>query len=69
MLTKDAIHYFGSGAALAAAVGISRAAVSQWSDRIPLATAARLEKLTGGALALDIESYAVPIPRVKEKAA
>lgn len=69
MLTKDAIHHFGSGAALAAAVGISRAAVSQWGERVPLATAARLEKLTGGQLALDIESYEVPISRVREKAA
>ena len=57
MKTKDAIAYFGSGAALATAVGISRAAVSQWGDLVPLATAARLEKITEGKLALDIERY------------
>jgi DNA-binding transcriptional regulator YdaS (Cro superfamily) len=57
MLTKDAITHFGSGAALATAIGISRAAVSQWGELVPLATAARLEKLTDGALALDIDAY------------
>lgn len=57
MLTKDAINHFGSAAELAAAIGISRAAVSQWGERIPLATAARLEKVTDGALSLDIDAY------------
>jgi DNA-binding transcriptional regulator YdaS (Cro superfamily) len=70
MKTADAVTYFGSGAALAAAVGISRAAVSQWGELVPLATAARLEKLTDGRLTLDIDTYAMPIPRVpREKAA
>lgn len=70
MKTADAIQYFGSGAVLAGALGISRAAVSQWGELVPLATAARLEKLTDGRLALDIDAYAIPVPRIpREKAA
>jgi DNA-binding transcriptional regulator YdaS (Cro superfamily) len=70
MKTADAIQHFGTGAALAGALGISRAAVSQWGELVPLATAARLEKLTDGRLVLDIDAYAAPIPRVpREKAA
>lgn len=57
MNTIDAIHYFGTASALAAAVGISKAAVSQWGDIVPLATAARIEKLTNGKLRLDVAHY------------
>ncbi len=35
MKTKDAIQEFGSQAALARALGISRAAVAKWGDDVP----------------------------------
>lgn len=57
MKTKDAITHFGSASKLASAVGISKAAVSQWGDYVPPATAACLEKLTGSALIFDPLAY------------
>lgn len=35
MTTKEAIAFFGSQAELAAALGVSSGAVSQWSDEPP----------------------------------
>jgi DNA-binding transcriptional regulator YdaS (Cro superfamily) len=60
MKSHVAISHFGSAAALARAVGISKAAVSQWGDLVPLGTAARIEKITQGKLALRLEDYPVP---------
>ena len=60
MNTQTVVQYFGSAAAVAKALGISRAAVSQWGSLVPLATAARLEKLTNGELTLDIRHYDKP---------
>lgn len=57
MKTDDVIAYFGTQTATAKALGISKGAVSQWGELVPLATAARLEKLTHGALALDVALY------------
>jgi DNA-binding transcriptional regulator YdaS (Cro superfamily) len=61
MKTQDAIEHFGSAAALARAVNITRAAVSQWGELVPLASAVRIEKLTNGALTLDLEAYRQPL--------
>lgn len=57
MKTKDAIAHFGSASKLAEAVGISKAAVSQWGECVPLGTAALIEKLTGGAVVIDPACY------------
>lgn len=57
MKTRDVIEYFGSAAAVARAVNISAAAVSQWGDRVPLGTAAILEKMTDGQLVLNPTEY------------
>lgn len=57
MKVADAIHHFGSAAALAKALGISKAAVSQWGVLIPIGSAARLEKITEGKLSLALEHY------------
>jgi len=35
MKTQDVIDYFGSGAAVARAVGISQPAVSKWGEDVP----------------------------------
>jgi DNA-binding transcriptional regulator YdaS (Cro superfamily) len=48
----DAIKWFGNGAALARALGVSTSAVSQW-DEIPLDRQCQIEVLTGGRLEAD----------------
>lgn len=57
MKTKDAIAHFGSKVAVAAAAGISKAAVSQWGDRVPLGAAALLERATNGKLRMNPADY------------
>ena len=57
MKTKDAIEYFGSATAVASAAGISRAAVSQWGEVVPLGTAALLERAACGKLELRPSDY------------
>jgi DNA-binding transcriptional regulator YdaS (Cro superfamily) len=69
MKTADVIAYFGTATAAAQKLGISRAAVSQWGDLVPLASAVRLSVLTGGALALDLAHYERPRRKRKRKAA
>lgn len=63
MKTLDAIAHFGSAARVADALGISRAAVSRWGERIPPSSASLLEKLSGGALVFDPADYLQDRPR------
>ncbi len=53
MLKRSAIDHFGSVSALAAVLGISRAAIYQWGERVPASSSFRLEVLTGGKLLVD----------------
>ncbi|HCF5494928.1 TPA: Cro/Cl family transcriptional regulator [Pseudomonas aeruginosa] len=46
----EAINHFGGKSKLAAALGISYAAVQQWGEEIPLLRQYEIEKLTRGAL-------------------
>ena len=57
MKTQDAIKYFGSKAAVASVARLTRAAVSQWGDRVPLGTAGLLEKISNGKLRVDLNDY------------
>ena len=50
MRTKDAIKRFGSAAALARALGISRQSINDWGTTVPEGRAYQLEVLTNGAL-------------------
>ncbi|WP_270809068.1 Cro/CI family transcriptional regulator [Aeromonas sp. QDB08] len=50
MTTSNAVRYFGSKAAIARALGINKAAVSQWGETIPEGRAYQIEVLTGGKL-------------------
>jgi DNA-binding transcriptional regulator YdaS (Cro superfamily) len=50
MKTKDAIAHFGTATALAKALKISVAAVSQWGDSVPVGRAYQIEVVSGGAL-------------------
>jgi DNA-binding transcriptional regulator YdaS (Cro superfamily) len=51
--TEDAVKHFGSQAALARTLRITRSAVSQWGDRVPERQALRLQALTLGQLVAD----------------
>ncbi|CAI0814462.1 DNA-binding transcriptional regulator DicC [compost metagenome] len=57
MLTDDAVKYFGNKTKLAEAAGVSQASVSRWGVRVPERRAARLDRLTSGALAYDPDFY------------
>ncbi|BAQ75267.1 uncharacterized protein POS17_3573 [Pseudomonas sp. Os17] len=50
MLTEDAVTFFKSKSKLAAALGISPAAVSQWGVRVPQLRQYQLQALSGGEL-------------------
>ena len=53
MLKKTAINYYGGVAPLAKALGISRAAVYQWGERVPEGSAYKLESITEGKLSVN----------------
>lgn len=46
----DAINHFGSAVALARALDLTKQAVGQWPDEIPIGRAYQIEVLTGGKL-------------------
>lgn len=50
MRTKDAIKRWGSAAALAKALGISRQSVHEWGPEVPELRAYQIEVLSDGAL-------------------
>jgi hypothetical protein len=50
MLTIDAIAFFGTKAAIAKALGISKQAINEWDDVVPEGRAYQLEVVTNGAL-------------------
>jgi transcriptional repressor of cell division inhibition gene dicB len=58
MLTKDAIDHYGSRAAIAAALNISRAAVGKWAEVVPEGSAYKIESLTDRKLRVDPALYA-----------
>jgi DNA-binding transcriptional regulator YdaS (Cro superfamily) len=49
MKTTDAVRHFGTATKLARALGISKAAVSQWGASVPELRKLQLEKLMAGA--------------------
>ncbi|EAM2865522.1 hypothetical protein AHS81_17430 [Salmonella enterica] len=60
MLKAEVINFFGGRGAIsriAALVGVTHGAVSQWSNLIPKGAALELEKLTNGALKCDLNLY------------
>ena len=50
MKTADVIKFFGNAAAVARALGISRAAVSAWGDTVPSTRWFEIEVKTHGAI-------------------
>lgn len=57
MFKKQVIDHFGTQRAIAKALGISDAAVSQWKEVIPEKDAYRLQVVTDGALKYDETAY------------
>lgn len=53
MRTQDVIRHFGTGTALARALGIGKAFVSKWGDDVPQRYAYEIERLTDGAFKAD----------------
>ena len=53
-------HFDSSPVAVARALGITRSAVSQWPELVPLKSALRLQALTEGALKVDMAAYELP---------
>jgi hypothetical protein len=61
MLKADVIAHFGnSPVAVSKALGITRSAVNQWPEIVPLKSALRLQSITAGALAVDMTVYELP---------
>lgn len=50
MKKSDAVAYFGSSVKLAKAINVSKGAVSQWGEVIPLGRACQIELITKGKL-------------------
>ena len=57
MLKNTAVNFFGSQAALAKTLKISRTAVSKWELIIPEKQAGRLDRLTDGVLSFEEAHY------------
>lgn len=57
MRTAIAIKHYGSQAALARALNITRSAVSQWGPIVPEGAAYKLQSLTDGKLKVDPAVY------------
>lgn len=62
MNTTDAVTFFGSKARIAEVLGISRQAVSNWRDRVPLRAALLLEQASFGHLKAEMPK--LPAARV-----
>ena len=57
MLRAIAIKHYGSLAAVARALGITRSAVTQWGRIVPEGMAYKLESITKGELQVDPHRY------------
>lgn len=53
-------HFEDSPVAVARALGITRSAVHQWPEIVPLKSALRLRALSGGVLKVDMAVYELP---------
>ena len=57
MLTATAIEHYGTQAALARALNVTRSAINQWGEIVPQGAAYKLQALTEGVLKVDPENY------------
>jgi DNA-binding transcriptional regulator YdaS (Cro superfamily) len=57
MRKLDAISYFGTQKALAAAIGYAESTVSEWGEIVPLAPAVLIERATRGRRKVNYSLY------------
>lgn len=57
MKKQDALNHFGSAKKVAEAAKVTRAAVYQWGELVPVVPALRLAEASGGALQVDLPTY------------
>ena len=57
MLKSEAVKYFGTALALARALGIASASVSEWGEYVPEGRAYQLQVMTAGVLQGDPSVY------------
>lgn len=61
-------HFDNSPVTVARALGITRSAVNQWPDLVPLKSALRLQSITKGALLVRMSLYELPdLPSAKRR--
>ncbi len=53
-------HFDDSPVTVARALGITRSAVNQWPELVPLKSALKLQALTNGSLTVDMADYELP---------
>ena len=64
MKTSNVLYYFKNKVNIGKALGISKSAISQWGENVPVRRAYELERITNGAL-----SYNYTAPQKDKKAA
>lgn len=57
MKTEDAVRHFGTKSALARALGITKASLTSWRERVPALRAWQLSRITAGKLKFDPNEY------------
>lgn len=57
MKKSDALRYFGNAYQLAKALNIQQSAVSRWTTYVPIIRAFQIERISGGKLKADPDSY------------
>lgn len=60
MKKATAVKHFGSQIAVARALRITKGAVSQWPEIIPLKSALKIQSVTNGRLTVDMALYHLP---------
>lgn len=68
MRTESLVSHFGSKIAVARALGITKAAVSNWGELVPEGTAYKAQVVTGGALQVNPDHYTNSGRRRRRKA-
>lgn len=67
MYKSEVIAYFGGKqTAVAQAIGLTKSAVNQWREIVPLRCAIKLEAVTHGELPLDMSLYQLPALQPRE---
>jgi hypothetical protein len=67
MLAGDVIRHFGSKSKTAAALGLTKGALTHWKKYVPAVAVAKVEQATGGKFIADPELYAKLREQTKRK--